>query len=143
MLCSTSNLTAMLLSRPHVLDDATARRAALELDVSLRAATESPLWVPASRPRRASAGRPAVPAGPRSRATRTHRKRSASPAKALLIAGVLLAFLGVGAPVGAALGQGIAHLLTGDLVKEDPPPVKEVHPSKPAHPQRTEGERKR
>ena len=67
MVCSTANLTQMLLTRPRVLEADVRRQVCLDIDVSLRSATESA----GRRERGASSGRPAPrPAASRPRSSR-------------------------------------------------------------------------
>lgn len=76
MVCSTANLQQMLLTRPRVLEADVRRQLCLDIDVSLRNATEPGGHAPG----RAGGGAPAAPQTPRhvTKAPRTSRRRGKS-----------------------------------------------------------------
>lgn len=117
MVCSTSNLVHLLLSRPEVIDESQVRRAALELDVSLAAATEPQVSVPA--PRRTPQRR--TPSATPSRRNPPRRKSSRSSAKAFVMVGVGL-LLVVSVQVRTVVAEGLVHVFSPDVVEKNPPP---------------------
>jgi hypothetical protein len=124
MVCSTSNLVQMLLSRPHIIDEQRVRQAALELDVSLRAATGPHTPTPGAPRSRTRARRtPSVGSvRPPSKGSRSRKRSASSPIGALVAGGLLLAIFLGGAPLSAAVGEGLARLFTGVSVTDDPVP---------------------
>ena len=131
MVCSTSNIAAMLMSRPEVLDEQTRARVCLGLDMSLSAA----------RIRSVQAGRPPMTAGatgvtgaaiPRpsaaqrpsrgSRVTRRKRSTRSTGWGRLLVGGVLLATLLAAPQVVTGGAQVVGQFLTGLITPEVPVP---------------------
>ncbi len=98
MVCSTANLQHMLLTRPRILDAAVRRQVCLDIDASLRSATELPGRTASRATGRAEGRTPSGPGTPRPAAAspRSSRKRDRSRglvARLVVVVAVLAALL--------------------------------------------------
>ena len=130
MVCSTSNIAAMLMSRPEVLDEQTRARVCLGLDMSLSAARIRPSSRPTAddswrhwrhwrrHPRPSAAQRPSRG----SRVTRRKRSTRSTGWGRLLVGGVLLATLLAAPQVVTGGAQVVGQFLTGLITPEAPVP---------------------
>lgn len=129
MVCSTSNITDMLLSRPPVLDEDTRRKICLGLDLSLRSAAavsttvDSPLG---TAPPRRSAPLPA-PRRPSRKPIRSRKKTLSSGDKAKGVIGLAIVGCLLLAPT---VYTGAIHVISGVIAEiltpgVEPAPVEE------------------
>jgi hypothetical protein len=117
MVCSTANVSQMLLSRPAVMSAAEVTEASSGLRAQLQAAVaNTPLRQP-PRPRR----RAANPKRPVARRTKS-RRRSSGPSLGRLLIGLalLLALVAAGPQLAAGIGAVISNQLTATVRDERP-----------------------
>lgn len=135
MICATSNIAEMLVSRPTVLDAETRRTICLGLDLSLRNAARDQVLPISARSRKPTVS--ALPRGPvhaaptpQRRPTPHRRRRKKRSAADWVKGGIGLAIVGsvVFAPsVYQGAMTGISGLIANVLVPEtDPAPVQDV-----------------
>ena len=130
MVCSTSNITEMLLSRPPVLDESTRWKIWLGLDLSLRGAGAN---VPGSSPRHTSVSRRRpVPSAPRpvtpARSVSRQQSLSASDKTKGLIALAVIGCL-VFAP---SIYLGAMQVISGVITEIVTPDLEQAPLEKPA-----------
>lgn len=131
MVCSTSNIAEMLLSRPPVLDEETRRKICLGLDLSLRSATSMSTTRPSPRgtaPSRRSASAPA-PATPRRPPSRSRKKALSSGDKAKGLIGLAIVGCLLFAPT---VYTGAMQMISGVITEIVTPDVEPAPVDKPA-----------
>lgn len=153
IVCSTSNVAAMLLSRPTVLDEATIRKICVGLDLSLRNASgagnqqgrvsrRSPAQAPARRPAYAAPTPLPRSASPSASARRTKSRRLSLGD--WLKGGLGLAIVGsaVFAPsVYQSAITGVGGLVAEVIVpKTDPTPIEEMDKGEKKRDRQTQSE---
>lgn len=118
MVCSTANLSEMLLTRPAVLDPAEATEPWFRLDAQLRAAGEGPASTarqpaqggpPTAGSQTQTRGRRAAPT--RTTGLRSRRRKGPSLTRFVLALMMVLAFLAWGPQLAASVGAALVELM--------------------------------
>ncbi|WP_408898305.1 nuclease-related domain-containing protein [Nocardioides sp. R1-1] len=104
MVCTTANLERMLLTRERVLDADVRRRLCLDIDASLRSATEPPA------PR--ASRRPAAERSRRQARTRPRRRTSLARGLVGPLVGLTVVFAAIGTPLPRMLGDLFVSAMT-------------------------------
>lgn len=131
MVCSTSNITEMLMSRPPVLDEETRRKICLGLDLSLRNATAMSATRPSPRgtaPSRRSASFPIAPT-PLRAPSRSKKKALSSGDKAKGLIGLAIVSCVLFAPT---VYTGAMQVISGVITEIMTPDVEPAPVEKPA-----------
>ena len=140
MVCSTDNLTRMLLTRPAVLGPDHSTDAWFRLDAQLRSAMTAPAPLP---PRSTGTRRPVhVPSFVQRsplRGSKRSRRHSNSVLKLFASLALITAFVTVGPTVAQSIGEGISGAVTRQLAPNSACPAG-ARPS-PSLPARVSGER--
>lgn len=120
LICSTSTLTQMLLSRPQALTAAEATEVWLRLDVHLRSALAPPETERVRRiPTDTRARRPARGPGSTVRSRRAAQRRRRGLRQFVLSLAALAAFVGFGPQLASAVGGILAERLSSSLAACD------------------------
>lgn len=117
LVCSSSTLVQLLLSRPRVLSEDEAREAWLRLDMQLRAASSAPT-TSRPRPERASV-RPAITRAVSTRPSRASRTRQKALRQFVMSLFVLAAFVAFGPQMAGAVGGLVAEHVTKTITSCD------------------------
>lgn len=126
MVCSTANVTRMLLSRPRLLDEARVRELAFLIDLELQSALETPRTpIAPPQPAVGARSRRGARVGSPSRAQRSRRSRRdgqasrPSPARLLaVLVGFLLLYLAI-PTVLPAVGSVVSDVIVGETMPAD------------------------